>query len=787
MAHGFEVVSMEKKRLLLKAAARNQIGSLLGVWLLLLLVALSAFSALALYTSGERFVSAEMDRLGFGDVTIWVNGNEDALKTQLEALPDTRQVAIQPLIFTGYEAGGTFSDNEGQLIVYDGSVPYRFLNAEGDAVQSATIAPGTVTISHGMRAGFDVNLGDTIRFELSRTGGTYDLTVAGYFEDAFMGSSMIDMKSFLISQSDWDAMRSVIATAADYDVLGHTGAMLHIFQREDSAMSASAFRQSLHSETDISAYTAFTYGKGSILSYMLMLQNILTGFLMTFSAVLLIICLIVMSHSLSAAMAQNIRQMAVMKTIGLTSGTIRGLYFILYGGCACMALIAGAAPSWSLARLLARGMLTSTGLLIEVRFPWGLAALTLLAVLLLLLALLHGHTARVMDVTPMQALNKSEEGRAIHAPLHKRWVCFFMARREVLAAKGRYAGVMMIAALLVIFLSIVGTMGAWLGPNGEGLMNAFSVAEHDIGVQPFNDRVDMDAIEEVIEAYSPIRKQYALAMQSVTLNGQAYTANILDDPAWFHVLEGSVCDRNGILITYTVARELGLSVGDAVQVAGGGRKAEYTVSGIYQCANGMGANIGLTREGYARLGDVSGYIWCHHYLLEDGSARDALMKELQTTVRGIDVHTNSWSGLSGIVAVMRLLLALLYVASAVFILVAVFLTAGRLLQAETGSMAIYKSLGFPSVKLRLAFALRFLLTVAVGALLGIGLSQLFADRIIGQIFRLFGIGAFSSTFGFLGNLLPPLAVITLFFGFAWLFSHKIKRVSLVKLINENDE
>lgn len=274
-------------------------------------------------------------------------------------------------------------------------------------------------------------------------------------------------------------------------------------------------------------------------------------------------------------------------------------------------------------------------------------------------------------------------------------------------------------------------------------------------------------------------------MQTVSVNGQDYTANVLDQPQYFHVLEGRVCDPNGILITHTVANALGLSVGDSVQVANGGRRASYTVSGIYQCANGMGTNIGMTREGYARIADVSGYIWCYHYILEDGSVREHLMSTLQEEMRGIDVHTNSWSGLSGIVMVMHLVLAMIYAVSAGFILVTVSLTASKLLQVETGSMAVYKSLGATSARLRLSFSLRFLITVTAGAWGGTVLAAAFSDALIARVFRLFGIGSFTSRVSVLGMVLPPVSVMLLFFGFAWLCSRPIRRVSLVTLIQEN--
>ena len=163
------------------------------------------------------------------------------------------------------------------------------------------------------------------------------------------------------------------------------------------------------------------------------------------------------------------------------------------------------------------------------------------------------------------------------------------------------------------------------------------------------------------------------------------------------------------------------------------------------------------------------------------------MEYLQNNYRGIDVHTNSWSGLSGIVLVMHALIAVIYLVAALFVLISVALTSGKLLQSETGKMAVYKSLGLSSERLRLSFALRFLVVVVIGTALGLSLSALFSDPAIGSLFRTFGIGEFHSGFSGLGTVLPMAAIPGLFFAFAYAFSAKLKRVSIVDLISENDD
>lgn len=731
-------VYMKKCQMLLRAAWRKQKENICGIFLLVAVLSLCLFSALTLYVSGRQSVKAEMERLGFGDLTIWVNGVREGLAEEIENISDVERVAYQPLIFSGYEVNGRYSDNEGQLLHPDGPVPYRFIDEDGNELPvhgagtfggtGTGIVPGTVYISPAMKSAFDVETGDSIHFELSRKDGIYSLTVAGYFADGFMGSSMIDMKSFLISKDDYAAMQEIVSTAADADVLGREGAMLHIFQSQGSPLLALDFHKAIQEGTDVSLYTEFSYQQESILNYMLLLQDILAGFLIAFSAVLFLVCMIVTGHSLSAVVEQDKKDMEVLKTLGMSGEDIRNVYFLLYGGVILTVMLFGLLFAERIADMLARGLVTSTGMLVSVKMPFMLCSLLLMAFVLVFAIFLVLRTEKILTVAPMESIRETAGRKRVRTEIRRRFLEWDIALRELRFEKKNYIALFLIAAFLAVFLAVIGRMGTWLGPNGEGVMNAFSVADHDLGVQPFNRDVPMDEIERVIEWYSPILGTY----------------------------------------------ELQLSIGDTVKVAANGRSGDYQVSGIYQCANGMGSNIGMSMEGYSPIGDITGFIWCYHYILENGNMRDFAMGYLQEHYRGTSVHTNSWSGLNGIVFLMHILILALYVIAAVFILVSVALISGKLLQAETGNMAVYKSMGLSTVRLRRSFALRFLIVAAAGTAAGILLSALTADGMIGEVFRSFGIGDFHSGFSVMGTLLPFVLIPALFFLFAWAFSARLK-------------
>ncbi len=468
--------------------------------------------------------------------------------------------------------------------------------------------------------------------------------------------------------------------------------------------------------------------------------------------------------------------MASLKTIGFSGRTIRLVYLLLYGGSILFGLFLGIVCCKPVAILIERKMVSSTGFLIEVKIPWKEVLILFGIYSIVLLFFLFIYTMAILKTAPMETLQMKAQIQKSNSCICKKLLMFSIAVRSVLSEKPKYISLCFIAISLTIFLSIFGRMITWLGIHGEGLINAFSVADHDIGVQPLNHSIPMDEIERAINWYSPIVEIYELVMQPVIVNGKEYTANVLNDITWFDILKGSVCDGDSILITDTVAKELSLEIGDSVKISANGRVEEYFISGIYQCANGMGTNIGMSLEGYSKIGDITGFIFCYHYILEDGSMRDYIYEYLEEHYQGIDVHTNRWSGLDDI----------LYFFAALLIFISVSFISRKLLQSEKGAIAIYRSLGFGISKLRISFLLRFLLIVLLGTGIGLMIAETFADTLVGLIFRKFGISEFVIGISILGTLVPALMIV-FFFGFStWVSSAKLSKIRVIELLSESE-
>lgn len=398
-------------------------------------------------------------------------------------------------------------------------------------------------------------------------------------------------------------------------------------------------------------------------------------------------------------------------------------------------------------------------------------------------------TRPIQKIAPMKTIRGDAggdgTGKIQKTPIVPEYLHLSLALRQLMSGKRRYVGACTVAVLLVFIASMIGRMDSWLGPDGKGMMDAFNPADHDIGVQVFGN-LSAEEAESLVLTFTDITDDYLLAMPNVAVNGMDYTANVITEPERFHILEGRTClEDNEIVLTEFVAANQGVETGDSVTVTGYSGSAEYIVSGIYSCANDMGDNVGMSREGYLKIGQDAPQLWCHHYFLEDEAQKAAITAALENAYGGdIHIHENTWPGLFGIISAMQALMVFLYVMVAVFILVVTVLTGSKLLAGEQRDMGIYKALGFTNRSLRLSFSLRFAMVALLGSAIGLILANFLTDKIVYAAMKLAGISNFASAPSMVSVLLPALAVTILFAGFAFLTAGRLKRIDVTILISE---
>ena len=357
--------------MIIRAGVKRNKGSFLGIGILLLLAALSLTAVLMTVLAGNSYIQDEMERAGFGDLTAWASDVPD-IEFLMESIREQESVEAaeaQRLIFSEYEANGVESDSQGQMIpwTFSGS-RYRFFqnNLSGYREAPEEIGEQEVYISPSMKSMMDLKPGDTVTFPIARGERTISLTVAGYYEDPFMGSSMIGMKGFLISEKTYEEIGSVIEETG-MDALAGDGLMIHI-QAEDG-ITVSEVNRILVENTPLSMYTEFIHSADTMAGFMGILQNAFSAILAAFALVLFGVAMAVMGHSISGLVEQEWKNLGILKTMGYTGGRLTGLLTIQYGAAMGGGVILGMLLAVPAAGLISRMTVTTTGVLIPVNFP----------------------------------------------------------------------------------------------------------------------------------------------------------------------------------------------------------------------------------------------------------------------------------------------------------------------------------------------------------------------------------------------------------------------------------
>lgn len=769
--------------MIIRAGIKRNKGNFLGIGILLLLAAFSLTAILMTVLAGNSYIRDGMERAGFGDLTAWASDVPDMafLMESIREQEGVESAEAQRLIFSEYEANGVESDSQGQMIPWTLSGSrYRFFqnNLSGYREDPEEIGEQEVYVSPSMKSMMDLEPGDTVTFPIARGGRTISLTVAGYYEDPFMGSSMIGMKGFLISEKTYEEIGSVIEETG-MDALARDGVMIHI--RAEDGITVSEVNRILVENTPLSMYTEFIHSADTMAGFMGILQNAFSAILAAFALVLFLVAMAVMGHSISGLVEQEWKNLGILKTMGYNGGRLTGLLIIQYGAAMGGGVILGMLLAVPAAGLISRMTVTTTGVLIPVTFP-VLPCMGVFAILLLVpVSFCILRLRNIKRMAPMAAIRGESDTvsasgtKFFRNGIRSGGLSFHLALRQILTGRRRYAGACLVAVFLVFFASLAGRMNGWLGEDGKGMMDAFNPADLDLGVQVLGE-LGADEMEQMVLSYTDITDSYLLAMPSVSVNGTNYTVNVITEPERFHISRGQTSmESDQVVLTEALASDLGADVGDFVTIRGNKGSREFTVSGIYHCANDMGANLGMSREGYLSIGEDDSRLWCYHYFLEDPSQKQAITEALEQTWGGdVHVHENSWPGLSGIIFAMHMLILFLYGVSAAFICVVTGMAGTKILDAEQKDMGIYKSIGCSVRMLRFSFAFRFGIVAAVGAVIGTLAAMGFTDPVVSTVMRLAGISNFASWNTPGSVLLPGSMVILLFFGFAWLLSGRIR-------------
>lgn len=786
--------------ILLKANIRSAKKSFISIVLLLFIMSLSITAVMTVKENSSSRVSKAMKEDGFGDLwAAFVDVQVREKGTTIEELErKTKECSVVDKVHTTEiiyaDLWEINEDNSNNSILFatqgDGGIRYKFFEKSGKRFMKnePVIKKGETAVPICLQSLYNCKLGDVVRIDVN--GEIYDLTVKYFIEDPIMGSSMMGLKTFLISDEDMEYMKGICDNTPKGTI--GKGAVFHIFQKEASNLSGITFEQQINKETGLTSYTFVKLTASQASGYMLILVNIFSGILIVFVVLLMVVALIIIGHNITNSMEMDYMNMGVLKALGFNADKLKMVYVLQYMCVVFLGSILGIPCAIPIVRLVNELMKPVIGVHVSTAISYGSCIRILFGINCIIIFFIAFKLKKIAKITPVRAIRGGQNEvyfkSRVQLNIRQKGLDCWLAIRQVTSNKRQYISGCLIAALLVFFLGMTSSMKSFVGSDGKKMNRMFAPYEEDFTIL-YMDKSVRDEVERKIEEYTPILSIHGAFNQYLSIEGSQIQAIIVQEPEMLHnILKGRVCKYdNEIVVTEFLVKELGVKMGDTLTIQSGERKEEYIISGYYQNANDMGTNFAMSGNGYERLtGRESNERWVMVYNIEDEDLIETICEDLKKQYGDevIRVNYGNFSGVDTVVHVVDAIVVVIYVIAAIFVLIAVFLICSKMYLKEQKDYGIYKAIGFSSARLRRQFAVRFTVVAFLGSVTGMILYLLLGNMGGAAIFYFVGVSSFEANTGFVPLIVPFIFVTGLFGIFSWLAAARIRKAEPRILIQE---
>lgn len=527
------------------------------------------------------------------------------------------------------------------------------------------------------------------------------------------------------------------------------------------------------------------------LNFTTLFSETVSSILLVFVMLLLAIVIIVTVHNISVEIEMNYVTFGVLKAQGFDKNKIRLFFLGQYLLAEMIGAVIGTALSIPLIGVTSNIFVKITAIPAVTDVPAGRIVAILAALFVLSVISIFFITIKINKISPVRAISGAKKeiyfDSLINAPISGRFLSLSLALRQFTSAKRRYAGTLVIVAMLVFFMITVTMLANAV--NSKSSLESMGVAVTEINVEPkmrLSDH-DFEKIEKEIEQFSEIKKAYYLNTSYFSLDGEDMHCTVYKDPSFLPALKGRApIYDNEIGLSPVLLDEFGFKIGDEVTVGWQGKKEKYMITGVIQTMSDVGRSFPMSYAAAERIGyDRS--LW-GRYSLE--SENDEILNQkiadtlnekfgdmIKAEANGAVVDSSSESAIKA----MRIII---YVSSVLFSLIVVHMVCSKAFTQERTDIGIYKAVGFKASKLRIQFAFRFLIVSLIGSAAGGILSYFFSEKMLGILLKSIGITSVKTDVFATSFEIPILIVCLSFLIFSYIVSGKIRKVEIRELVIE---
>lgn len=573
------------------------------------------------------------------------------------------------------------------------------------------------------------------------------LTIDGKAKDALLGSEFMGNTRFILSDEDYNTF------IEDENISAHYRGQIGYVDTEDERAVSAA----------LSECSDIAFAKGRSVVKMCYVMDMIVAFVtLILSVCLMIVSFVVLRFSINFTVAEEFREIGVMKAIGIGNAKIRSMYVVKYFFIAVCGSVIGFIMSIPFGNVLMESV--SDNMVLENGFGYVINAIGALAVVCATVLFSYMCTGKVKKSSPLDAIRSGQTGERFNKKKGYRirrshtGTSMYLAINDVLSSPRRFITIIVaffVCTLLV--LMIVNTTSTMRSPN---LITTFTT-KSDLYVtdvkeimnyisgysrEELKDELDNKAAQlkkEGMPSRMSMEVQYSYP---VTFEGKKYNLScqqgIGTKASDYEYTEGSAPKaEDEIAITPAISKLTGAKIGDTVTIHFKDKDVKCMVTAYYETMNLLGEVVRLHEDAPTDMGHSSSALPYQIYFSDNPDedeleSRKKKIKEIYDNDKAMTA-TEYCVDCIGVVDTMEAVQYLLLGITFVVVMLVTILMERTFIAGEVSQIAILKAIGFKDGAIIRWHMYRFgivaLIAVILAGVMSIPMTKLCITPIFGMM------------------------------------------------------
>lgn len=582
------------------------------------------------------------------------------------------------------------------------------------------------------------------KIKMSLGGKAREFTLKGCTKDAMFGSTMFGITRMVVSEEDFAYFRK------------DAGSMMYFVGVYEEGKEFQAEFDKLMLNTVFSL-------EGKKIKWMYLMDMLTAAIVLIVSVCLILISMVMLHFMIRFTIAEEFREIGVMKAIGISNFRIRGLYITKYFMISMVGMVIGFFASIPFGNLMLDGVSRN---MIMARTGLWLNLLCAIAAAMVVVWFCYLCTGKVKSLSPVDAIRKGENGERFsrkgffHLSRGRMRPVLFLAINDIFSGIRRFVSMLLIFALGILLIIIpVNSINTL---QSDGLLSWFNMAPCDhvldketifnsVGNNKVKLENNLEEIRNVLrdegiraKVFREVLFRMGISHQEKTMSSLAFIGVGDVEAGEYSYLEGTAPQRAGeVAITKMVSEKIDARIGDDVQIKNGEQTKTCRVTALYQSMNNMGEGIRFYQGEEWDFSYASGCFGTQIRYQDavDGVEKNRRMEFLKKHFGDYKVYTageyiNQMIGdAAGQMDGLRQLIVLVVLVINVLVTV---LMVKSFMTKEKGEIGVLKAIGFGNGSLVIWQSLRIGIVLLMATILAVLLSTPLSQVSVAYVFKLMG-------------------------------------------------